>query len=119
SQLSAIVAHLRADGRALFDAAYRYLHRVRRVDRHRAGQPAGGAANARVVGAPALREDVRAGARERPRWERREEAHLLLGATGRRPLGEREARRPRTRGPTRPPVPDRTEAGVLQAAGAH
>ena len=72
-------------------------HRLRRVDRHRAAEHDGGAADARAVGAAPVREDVCARARERALRRRDQEADLLLGARRRRPVGRREARRRRRR----------------------
>ena len=69
------------------------LDRVRRVDRHRADQHAGGAPDDRALRAATVREDVRARARERAGGRRGQEAHLLLGARRRRAVGRREARR--------------------------
>ena len=78
---------------------------------------AGGAADARRRRAAPLREDVRARAR-RTRCGRAEpRSDLFLGARGRRPVGDGEARRGASRaGCSRSQYAHRAEARVLEAA---
>ena len=91
---------------------------LRGEHRHRPAEPGGRRPDDRPLGAAALREDVRARAGERAGGRRAEEADLLLGARGRRPLGRPPARGRDRAGAPGVPVPDRPAPRLLQAQGA-
>ncbi len=110
-QLPAALPRLRAHGGPQPDAARGRHDRLRRERRARGRQHGRGAAADHVVGAAALREDVRARAREGGEGPEVEAGHLSLGARGRaRGL-------PGAGGAAQPGAAAPAEAGARRAAG--